>query len=331
MHVRPLPSGPLAFIGDVHGELEALESLHRHLDDRHRVYVGDLIDRGPDSPGVVRLVSEECEGGRASAILGNHELNLLRGLVKADNRWFRGEVQLFDAHPMPQAFPTDRERADIQRFLNTLPLALERDEVRTVHAGWGPIEEIRSSTLPIQELFLRFERGVLEALKEDGLHRTAAWRVRWKELFDRHSEPTLDPQMQDQEFRIQNGNPIKWLTSGPEGKRDSLTWISGRWRQLERLAWWRGYHEEPAVVVGHYWRTLPVGSALDVVPSGMFEGAPPQGGLGPRKNVFCIDYSVGKRFLDRLRGRPHTGRLAALLWPERQLVFDDGQVIDAAC
>ena len=185
MHVRPLPSGPLAFIGDVHGELEALESLHRHLDDRHRVYVGDLIDRGPDSPGVVRLVSEECEGGRASAILGNHELNLLRGLVKADNRWFRGEVQLFDAHPMPQAFPTDRERADIQRFLNTLPLALERDEVRTVHAGWGPIEEIRSSTLPIQELFLSFERGVLEALKEDGLHRTAAWRVRWKELFDR--------------------------------------------------------------------------------------------------------------------------------------------------
>jgi hypothetical protein len=43
--------------------------------------------------------------------------------------------------------------------------------------------------------------------------------------------------------------------------------------------------------------------------------------------VFCIDYSVGKRFLDRLRDRPYTGRLAALLWPEKQLVFDDGEVM----
>jgi hypothetical protein len=42
--------------------------------------------------------------------------------------------------------------------------------------------------------------------------------------------------------------------------------------------------------------------------------------------VFCVDYSVGARWLDRLRGDNPVQRskLAAMRWPERVLVFDDG-------
>ena len=229
---------------------------------------------------------------------------------------------------MPQAYPTDTERGEIERFIASMPLALEREDIRAVHASWGPVEGLRSR-LPLTELFRRFEHEVLENLQRDGTQRTASWRVRWQALQDQGTEPTLDRELQDQEYCIQNGNPIKWLTSGPEGKRDTLTWLSGRWRQLERLAWWRGYHDATPVVIGHYWRTLPVGSPCDVVQEGMFQGATPHGGLGPLQNVFCIDYSVGKRFLDRIRSRPLSGRLAALLWPERLLVFDDGQVLEA--
>jgi len=41
--------------------------------------------------------------------------------------------------------------------------------------------------------------------------------------------------------------------------------------------------------------------------------------------VFCVDYSVGRRFLERFRGRRRDfdGGLAALRFPERALVFDD--------
>ena len=327
MHVRPLPPGPLAFIGDVHGEYEALQQLERHLDGRHQVFLGDLIDRGPDSPGVVQHVRAQVQAGLASAILGNHELNLVRGLSKSDNRWFRGEEQTYDGQRMPQAFATPEERASIIDFLGELPLALEREDVRAVHASWGPTEEVRASTDSVPLLFDVFERQVMEGLRADGLMDDPTWRKRWRALMRRAPKPTLDPEMQEKEYRIQNGNPVKWLTTGPEGKREELEWISGRWRQLERLPWWRVYRQPPAVVIGHYWRLMPPGSSLDVVRSGKFAGATPQGALGPLKNVFCIDYSVGKRFLDRLRGRPYTGRLAALLWPEKVLVFDDGQVV----
>ena len=64
--IQELSSGPVDIIGDVHGELEALNQLLAHLgydrfgrhpQNRTLVFMGDLIDRGPDSPGVVEKVS----------------------------------------------------------------------------------------------------------------------------------------------------------------------------------------------------------------------------------------------------------------------------------
>src|SRR5687767_8858066 len=83
----PLTAGPLDLVGDIHGEIEALQRvLHRLGCDPERrrakrplVFVGDLIDRGPDSPACVELVLRLVEAGIAQVVLGNHELNLLRG------------------------------------------------------------------------------------------------------------------------------------------------------------------------------------------------------------------------------------------------------------
>ena len=79
--IQPLPPGPLDIVGDIHGELSALQDLLHHLgyDDSGRhpqartlVFVGDFVDRGPDSPGVVDLVQRLVESGNACAIAGNH-------------------------------------------------------------------------------------------------------------------------------------------------------------------------------------------------------------------------------------------------------------------
>ncbi len=63
--VAPLFEGPIDVIGDVHGEIGPLRELlgrlgydaaGKHADGRRLVFVGDLGDRGPDSPAVFELV-----------------------------------------------------------------------------------------------------------------------------------------------------------------------------------------------------------------------------------------------------------------------------------
>ncbi|CAG7654180.1 polynucleotide kinase-phosphatase [Actinacidiphila bryophytorum] len=81
-------TGPFDIVGDVHGcssELEALLSELGYVDGRHpagrtAVFVGDLVDRGPDSPGVLRRVMGMVEAGTALCVSGNHENKLSRHL-----------------------------------------------------------------------------------------------------------------------------------------------------------------------------------------------------------------------------------------------------------
>ncbi|WP_018683225.1 polynucleotide kinase-phosphatase [Actinokineospora enzanensis] len=91
-------TGPFDVIGDVHGCRAELEELLTTLgyaierDDAGRavgaahpagrrvVLVGDLVDRGPDTPGVLRLAMGMVEAGTALVVCGNHESKLVRAL-----------------------------------------------------------------------------------------------------------------------------------------------------------------------------------------------------------------------------------------------------------
>ncbi|MEU6534355.1 polynucleotide kinase-phosphatase [Streptomyces sp. NPDC047000] len=74
-------TGPFDIIGDIHGCSAELESLLGtlgyadgvHPEGRTAVFVGDLVDRGPDSPGVLRRVMSMTEAGHALCVPGNHE------------------------------------------------------------------------------------------------------------------------------------------------------------------------------------------------------------------------------------------------------------------
>ena len=64
------------FIGDVHGMLDELTNLLRKLElrkDDQIVFVGDLLDKGPDSAAVVRLVRNLSTTHSVVLVLGNHE------------------------------------------------------------------------------------------------------------------------------------------------------------------------------------------------------------------------------------------------------------------
>ncbi|MEU6682037.1 polynucleotide kinase-phosphatase [Streptomyces sp. NPDC046832] len=74
-------TGPFDIIGDIHGCSAELESLLAklgyvdgvHPEGRTAVFVGDLVDRGPDSPGVLRRVMAMVKSGNALCVPGNHE------------------------------------------------------------------------------------------------------------------------------------------------------------------------------------------------------------------------------------------------------------------
>jgi len=112
--------GPFDIVGDVHGcraELESLlellgyrlitDDLGRPIDAVHPnsrtvVFVGDLVDRGPDSPGVLRLAMGMTAAGHALAVPGNHENKLVRALdgrkVKVGHG-LAGTLAQLDAEP----------------------------------------------------------------------------------------------------------------------------------------------------------------------------------------------------------------------------------------
>ncbi len=137
--------GPIDVVGDVHGEIDALDDLLRvlgyrgrgeHPGGRRLVFIGDLCDRGPDSPAVIERVRAMMEAGTAQCLLGNHEVNVMRGARKEANGWFferdhdreRGRF----TGSRPAADDAERERS--LEFFRQLPLVLERPDLRLVHA-----------------------------------------------------------------------------------------------------------------------------------------------------------------------------------------------------
>ena len=98
-------TGPFDIIGDVHGCLDELRMLLArlgYLDDgthpqgRTAVFVGDLVDRGPDSPGVLKLVMGMVSRGTALCVAGNHEAKLVRKLRGATVKVAHGLQETLD-------------------------------------------------------------------------------------------------------------------------------------------------------------------------------------------------------------------------------------------
>ena len=147
--------GPFDIIGDVHGCLSELIILlvklgYRlkrtadadgrefwrvsHPENRRLVFVGDLCDRGPDSPGVFRLVMDAVQRGAAFCVLGNHDDKLLRWCKTPDRvKLSHGLAQSVDQF----AKEPPRLRDRVQEFIAKLPSHLVFDGGRLVvaHAG----------------------------------------------------------------------------------------------------------------------------------------------------------------------------------------------------
>lgn len=345
MLIQPLFDGPLDLVGDVHGEIDALRALlgrlgydpeGRHPAGRRLVFVGDLCDRGPDSPAVLRLVRTLVEAGRAQCVAGNHELNALRGLHKDGNNWLHGDDD--ERHRRrfgAQVLADEAVRAEAEAFFGGLPIALERADLRVVHAAWDEpaIAACRGLDLPLREAYDRFDeearRSPLHQQLRDAHER--AQRLHRARLH-RHEDgpPAFLEAIAAFDEHHQMGNPIRVLTSGLErrlGAGETSFFAGGRWRFVKRVPWWREYRSDVPVVFGHYWRWYREHAAATLGESrGAEELA--DGTVGdrvvPGARTLCIDFSVGARFKERKQGAlpPYQSRLCALRWDEGRLYFD---------
>jgi len=343
--IQPLPLGPLDIVGDIHGEYDALCTLLEHLgydtegvhpQGRTLVFVGDFCDRGPNSPAVLAVVKRLIESGRALAVLGNHEINLLRGDAKDGSGWYFDERAERDHEKYaPFHRPTDAERADIVSLLSGLPIALEREDLRVVHAAWQDREIDVVRALPLGSVHAAYDQWEDMAKQQaaaSGLSaRMAQELAAWPHgLESRAHEPDFLYAHAENDVSKQMLNPLKVLTSGVERTGAAPFFSSGKWRFVERVTWWDEYADSIPVVVGHYWRRV---HRIDRASVGkgdpdLFESTHPFEWHGKRANVFCVDFSAGGRWLERKSGTVvgHDFKLAALRWPEQTLLFDDGHV-----
>ncbi len=148
---RRTETGPFDVIGDVHGCLPELLALlgelgydverdvagqavdAHHPQGRRAVFLGDLVDRGPDSVGVLRLVMGMVGAGHALAVPGNHENKLVRALGGRDVTVSHGlETTLAELATQPPEF-----QAEVEVFCRELVSHLVLDDGRLVvaHAG----------------------------------------------------------------------------------------------------------------------------------------------------------------------------------------------------
>src|SRR5690606_34348995 len=134
-------TGPFDVIGDVHGcraELEALlEKLGwrglTHPEGRTAVFVGDLVDRGPDTPGVLRLVMDMVEAGTALCVAGNHEAKLARALAGRRVRVAHGLQESLDQLAAQPPEFVERARAFVDGLISHY--VLDGGRLVVAHAG----------------------------------------------------------------------------------------------------------------------------------------------------------------------------------------------------
>mgnify|MGYP002632356293 CR=1 FL=1 len=221
------------FIGDIHGHREELELLFEKLGYEKRdgewyphanvtpVFLGDFIDRGPDSRGVVDIVRPMIESGRALAVMGNHEYNAIcywsriptHGYLRSHNPKNVKQHAAF----LCQYMEDTAAWADVVDWFMTLPLFLELDEgPRVVHACWDQtmITEVQQSgDVRMSPAFL-----LASARKTSREHAV-----------------------------------IEQLLKGPEEKVAPFVDEDGIPRTHARVKWWREYTAPRGVVFGHYW------------------------------------------------------------------------------
>ncbi len=276
-------------IGDIHGHADQLGRLldmlgyrakagvYQHSESK-AVFLGDLIDRGPQIPQVLDIVRRMVDSGHALAVMGNHELNALayhtqdaqgeylRPHNEKNVRQHRATVEQLDGVLLQEYL----------KWFRSLPLWLELDGLRAVHACWDnesmtTIRGAHSLSDGISDEFL-----ISACRKTGALYKQVEIVLKGKEI------PLPDGTV----FCDKNGTERREIRTRWYLRPDGHTYCSYA-LQAEKIDCDKTIDEaaaasaspyspdEKPVFVGHYWLSAQRPEVL-------------------AENVACLDFSVAK-------------------------------------
>jgi len=285
-------------IGDVHGCADKLEGLLRKLGfekqadayrhpERQAIFVGDLIDRGPQQVETLDLVHRMVEAGSAQVVMGNHEFNAISYATRNPNvpdeflrphnaKNSRQHQEFLEQVPNPHRW--------IEWF-KTMPLYLDLGGLRVVHACWnaGAMRIAGGWVTPGAPMMTEF----LVLANQRGSDEYKAIEVLLK-------GPELNLAEKDQcGFMDKDGNirsdaRIRWwdvsartLDKVAEIPPGSQTQVGDPYPELPAVECLDGvafeYRDETPVFYGHYWRSWA-----------------PERGRDWTTNTACLDFSAVK-------------------------------------
>jgi hypothetical protein len=317
-------------IGDVHGCADKLEGLlqglgYEEFDGAYRyagtgeehkaVFVGDLIDRGSQQIKSLELVRAMVEAGSAQIVMGNHEFNAIS--FATPNLEIPGEFMRTHSdknRKQHQAFTNQVQAkpglyAEAIEWFRTLPLWLDLDGIRVIHACWNDkeIDKVEQWLPPGTPMSTEF---VVKAnQKGSPEHRAIEVLLKGPELsLTKYGRPDFV----DKDGHVRHHARIRWWNS--EGKtlddlaeipRDSVTAAGDPYPKLPKRKCSKGaayeYTGEKPVFYGHYWRT----------------GEPVEGEDWTH-NTVCVDFSA-------VNGEP----LVAYRWHEEEKISFEHYVAHA--
>lgn len=278
-------------IPDIHGQAGklkgALMSLGyvqkngawRHSDPKRTcVFLGDFIDRGPGNEAVIDIVRSMIDAGTAYAIMGNHELNAVHFHTKdpksGEPARAHSAKNLKQHGSFLQEFPLEAPKtAEAISWMMTLPLFIEFDAFRIVHACWNEavIDELSKVT---KNGRLTDEQFLLAANKNSQLFSLVETTTKGPEATLPDDRFIYDKEGQRRsEVRLQwwNGAASIWkeiATSVPNLDQLPDSKLPASIKQSVYPA------KSKPVFFGHYWMTgKPVLQA---------------------NNALCLDYSAGR-------------------------------------
>jgi len=249
---------------------------YRHP-ERKAVFVGDFVDRGPDSRGALSIARAMCESQRALAVMGNHEYNAICLYEQHENgeyyrpRTFKNIRQ--QAHCLLNFRKDPELYQDYRHWMMSLPLFLELPNgIRVAHASWD--------NQLIQFMKENYGGGVmsakfLEASRKEG---NPERDVIGACLVGQEIELPIGITFNDSDGRPRSDMRVKWWDD-PQGKTFKEIGLSGSFPDLpvpqEVVDTIATYPEnDPPFFFGHYWLT----------------GTPQI----RKKNVCCLDFSIAK-------------------------------------
>jgi serine/threonine protein phosphatase 1 len=141
-------SDKIIAIGDVHGCLQTLKALWKKLEpysDLPHLFIGDYIDRGPDSKGVVDFLMRVKSDRKCIFLRGNHEQMLLDALEQGDSyNWMLNGGESTLKSYGEDVLVKDIPQEHLQFYRDT-QLFYETDDYFFVHAGAPPYQTLQES------------------------------------------------------------------------------------------------------------------------------------------------------------------------------------------